>query len=140
MHGAAPHLVINVSVRGQPTHGPHACIPVEGVGLRVPAITGQANQIDGCLQPGFALAKCLFAPVTLAQFLQYRNGHDRRAIVDFFQRGEIAGGKIGMPQQGNPHRWRREERGNALLLDQAKNDSKIAAVPIQPALRPGNDR
>ena len=36
----------------------------------------------------------------LAQLLQYRDGHDRRAIIDFFQRGQIAGGKIRMPQQG----------------------------------------
>jgi hypothetical protein len=59
MHAGDKHLVIDLGLRRQTPHRLHARVPVESIGLRVPRIATQANEIDCHLQPRLALAQTL---------------------------------------------------------------------------------
>ncbi len=75
-------------------------------------------------RPDLALAIAVERPHARqapAQLLEHRHRHDRRAVIDAAQRGQVAAVEIGMPQQADPHRRGREERRDAAFLDQPQH-------------------
>jgi hypothetical protein len=65
MNSVTPQPVVDLGIGRQPPHGLHARVPSESIGLRVPRVESKVEQIDGRLQPRFALAKRLFDALVL---------------------------------------------------------------------------
>src|SRR3954471_24059066 len=65
MNAGQKHLLVDMSVRGQPPHRLEPGIPAQRTGGRIPGVGRQANEIDGSLEPGLARPQRLLGLVSL---------------------------------------------------------------------------
>ena len=81
MDSGSPDLEILPDIGRQAPHCPHSFVPMQFIGLRIPRITAEFQEIHGSLQPRLALLQALLSALLFIDILQGRDRPDDRAGV-----------------------------------------------------------